>query len=188
LFVPVVHGSTNGGDEVSEIIIDGILIDDETGEILGEVPGRDKAAYAVREGFGADLQLKEWNTNRAIRGANIIRHQSVKSEKYGDLRASIRQQNNTVLDVAGFKEWVAETELSRDDLLALVMSSTAGNWRTPWKIDQLPEHLQDAMKDMQSIRSGAPFVVIEMDRKQAPKVTTPDTLLDDLERSLEMAK
>lgn len=164
-------------------------IDPETGDILADIPRDYKAqmaAYALAE---ADQQIDEWKKYRAIAAAALKVNQETKIAEYGDIKVSIRQQTNRVQDVTAIKQWVLETELTRQDLLEMVIATQAGNYRAAWKVDVLPEAIRDAINDATHERSGEPFVVVEKLRKQAPRIVMPEPdLLPALEASVEAMK
>lgn len=178
---------------MSVIIIDGIRLDDETGEILEGVTS-DKAQHAAFALAEAQEQVKLWEQNAAIWKAAVIRHQPTKSQEYQSqvnetLTATVVQQENRVLDMDAYREWLTETELAREDLEALVIAVAPGNWRSPFKLDALPPLLRESLEDMVQVRTGEPFVKVTKKRKPAPKVTReePD-LLPVLEASVEAVK
>lgn len=176
--------------DLNRFLLDGVEIDGETGDIFGEVPGGDKLRWAT---FGlADVteQMKLLEQIKAFYAAVIKRYQPTKSAEYtgareGTLVATIMEQRNIVQDVNAIKHWIADTELTREDLLQLVLSSTAGNWRAAWDLKSLPEHLRDVVEDHSYERTGEPFVRTSIKRKAPPKLERKDTLLADLEASVE---
>lgn len=174
------------------ILIDNYILDAETGEIIDAPKGTDKARLAAFRLTECKEQIAEWEKDAAIWAAAVKRHQPTKSAEYTDavdttIRTTISEQTNQVVDVVAFKQWVLTTELTRDDLQAIVLASTAGNWRTPWKTDALPEPIRDAMADVTHERIGEAFVKVSRSKKAAPKATVepdPDALLQELEESL----
>lgn len=178
---------------MSVIIIDGIRIDDETGEILEGVTS-DKAQYAAFQLAQAQEQVKLWEQNAAVWKAAVIRHQPTKSEDYQAsvdevLTATVVQPENRVLDMDAYREWLAETELAREDLEALVVAVSPGNWRTPFKLESLPPLLRESLEDFVHVRTGEPFVKVTKKRKNAPKVTREEVdLVPALEASVAALK
>jgi len=177
---------------MSRILIDDYILDDETGEIVSAPAGTDRARLAAFRLAECDEQLDEWKKDRAIWAAALKRHQPVKKAEYSDavdttVTATISEQTNRVQDVTAFKQLVLETELSRDDLLALVLASTPGNWRAAWKTDLLPDDLAAALADMTHERTGEPFVRVTRSKKRAAKAVLepdPDELVKQMEETI----
>ena len=172
------------------ILIEGVLVDDETGEIFGAVPGGDKLRWATFAMTDAAEQIKLYEQAKAVYSAVIKRYQPTKVAEYSGQRdttltATIIEPRNHVQDIDAIKAWVADTEVTRDDLVQLVLSAKPGNWRGVWDVKALPDHLKEVVEDMTYERTGEPYVRTSVKRKAPPKITAPDTLLADLEASVE---
>lgn len=178
---------------MSVIIIDGIRIDDETGEILEGVTS-DKAQYAAFQLNQAKEQIKAWEQVAATWSAAVLRHQPTKTETYEAdvetaISATIVQPTNNVVNMDELREWLWETEITADDLKALLRAVSPGNWRSPFKLDLLPEHLREVVEDMTNERTGEPYVLINKKRKIAPQVTREEVdLVPALEASVAAIK
>lgn len=167
---------------MSQLILEGVLVDEDTGEILGDMPGFDRAAWAATRLQEYKAQIKAYEQAAAIAEQVLLRYQGTKTADYGNLRASVRQNARNTQDVNAIREWIRETELTREDLVKFATSAKG------WDVTKLPEPLADVVNDHTAHGMTRPFVVLETVRRPAPKVERPDTLLADLEASLEAAK
>jgi len=175
------------------ILIENVLVDDETGEIFGAVPGGDKLRWATFAMTDCAEQIKLYEQAKAVYSAVIKRYQPTKVAEYTGQRdttltATVIEPRNHVQDIDAIKAWVTDTEVTRDDLIQLVLSAKAGNWRGVWDVKALPEHLREVVEDMTYERTGEPYVRTSVKRKAPPKIEAPDTLLADLEASVEALK
>ena len=158
---------------MSILLIDGIRIDDETGEILDTVS--DKAQFAAFQLNQAKTQLKLWEANAAIWQAAVLRHQPTKTETYeSDVRtaisATVVHRTDHVVNMDEFRDWLEQTEVTRDDLAALMAAVTPGNWRSPFNTKALPDHLKEVVEEMTYDRTGEPYVLISEKRRNAPRI------------------
>lgn len=160
-----------------ELILEGILIDDETGEVMGDMPGFDRAAWAATRLQEYKAQIKSYEQAAAIAEQVLLRYQGTKTADYGNLRASVRQNARNTQDVGAIRDWIHDTELTRADLEALAIAAKG------WDVAKLPEPLADLIDEHTAKGMTRAFVVLETVRRPAPKVEKPDTLLADLEAS-----
>lgn len=149
---------------MAEILIDGVRVDDETGEILGDVTGSDRAAYAARQLADCKAQIKAYEQAAAIWQQALFKYQGDKTATYGDLRASIRQSRRTEQDVAGMREFIAGVEWTRDELKGFAIAAKG------FDLGLLDENSVEALSRFQRETMTRPFVVIETVRKPAPRL------------------
>lgn len=146
------------------LILEGVLVDEETGEVLGDMPGFDRAAWAATRLSEYKAQIKAYEQAAAITEQVLLRYQGTKTADYGTFRASVRQNTRNTQDVAAIREWIRGAELTRDDLTAMACSAKG------WDVTKLPEPLADVVNDHTAHGMTRPFVVLETVRRTAPKV------------------
>ena len=147
-----------------EILVDGLLIDDESGEIIGDVPGGDKAAFVASQFAYCKAQIKAYEQAVAIYQQALFKYQEGKTATYGDFRVSLRQSRRGKFDVDEFRKFAAVAEFTHNDLRqALIAART-------FDLKALPEEIRTVVERLTTEELTRPFAIVETVRRPAPVI------------------
>lgn len=140
--------------------------DQETGEIVDATDAEavDISSAAIKRHEAAE-QEKAWGARKAIFDSILLKNQNEKNAVYGEqVQISIRNAGYETFDQEGFAEAVQEIELTREELVALVLAAKG------FSKDKLPPDVQLIVNDFTTKLQKKPWVLSSVVRKIAPDV------------------
>lgn len=142
-------------------IANGIVADDETGEIIsGDQPGAlDILAAHLLE---ASEQEKAWKARAAALKAVMMRQQEEPKRAYGDVVVSKRQSTRREQNTDGIRQWLRKAELSREELWTVIDAAREID------LQKLPLDWMPQLVEYDTARPNRPYIVVERARKAAP--------------------
>lgn len=140
----------------------GVVVDDEAGEIIGDADIDDVIKFSVSRRHEAKAQEDAYKQLRMVYDQVIIKHQQDKKLTYGDLVCAVKTVPYSTFDAEGFADSISEIEFTREELMALVLAAT--------KFDRakLPAVVLDAYDEAVTTQMKKPWVETSVVRKQAP--------------------
>lgn len=143
----------------------GIVVDDETGEVIEAPEGTgDRLRLVAFRTEWAMRQAKSWEAVVAAGKAAIMAAQTEKVARYNHIICSRRQSMRSQFERQRFAEWLTDEELSRDDALALAYAAKDFN---PKDLGNHP-HLAEAVAAHIVKVPTREFLVLDIVREEAP--------------------
>lgn len=144
---------------------DGLVIDDETGEVIDGDSSLDALAHRAYE---AEQQRREWERIEAACKAAIVAKQVERRAAYGRLVATVTQGTFPVLDQKRWQRDIREgaipPEITRDLL----------EWAKTFDRRAMPAALAGLVENYTNHPPRKPFVQISVARRRAPESRTED--------------
>lgn len=153
------------------IEVNGLVIDDEDGEIFDAPDGMDGLLYAAVQLAEAKAQIKAWEQVSAVLQQVFLRDDVPAKGVYGDVVVSVRQGSHPEIDLPTLHEWMADTDLAPVDWFSLAFAAT----RFDLALLSDAEHLTDAIRRNTHKELHKRAVYVDRVRKTAPALTVrPD--------------
>ncbi len=141
----------------------GVVVDDETGEFIGECDIDDVVKFSVSRRHEEKAQEDAHKQVRTVYDQVIIKHQQGKEKvTYGDLVCAVRTSDYSTFDAKAFAKTISGIELTRDELMALVLAATK------FDRDKLPPIVLDPYDEAVTTQMKRPWVETGVVRKAAP--------------------
>lgn len=109
---------------MAHIDMDGLILDDETGEIVEAAEGQDSLAIVARRRHEAHTQAEQWKRVQAIYDAVLLRQQEERTATYGDVLIRIAGSSYSKFDAPAFREEIAQTELTPAEWEAIALAAS----------------------------------------------------------------
>ena len=156
----------------------GLVIDSE-GEIIESASIDDAMKFLAARRHEAKQQLKAYEHYIDDLDRVLLRYQKDRKLAYGDVVISVRGGTYRKTNTDAFAQLIGLMPVEDQDLFELVAAATG------FKRELVPEILRDAYDECTATLEKRPWIESDVARRPAPVMTPPDTLLADLEASVE---
>lgn len=165
---------------------EGLEVDSDTGELLDVEIGPDTILRLARQVADGQLQVKAWEASVGAGKAALARYAvgEQRSVVVGEeLRVSWRNgRREERQDVAQLRDIIRDSEFTYGELVELAAAAKG------FDLSALPEAVCAVLAPAVSVKETRGYVLVERLRKLAPVAPVRDTLLADLEASLEAVR
>lgn len=151
-----------GVGTMSYIEIDGLILDEATGEIIDAPTGEDSTGALVFRLVGAKEQKKAWERDIAIYQGMVLKRQPEPREQYGDIIATKSTRTTAATDTEAFASMCSELPLEAEDLWTIIAAAKG------FDRDKLPEKARQAFDECTEMKVSAPWVDTRVVKHRAP--------------------
>lgn len=142
--------------------IDGLVVDEETGEIVEAPVGGDALTMVAVRRHYAHEQEKTWERARQGFDRVLLARQDTPKATYADVMVAVRGRTYSDTDVEAFADMVIETPLEPSEMAQLIAAAKG------FKRDLLPERLRPLFDSATAARESKPWIESRAVLKPAP--------------------